>query len=192
MYKKLFAVIGLGALVLAACAAPAPTPAPPTAAPTTAPAATATRVPPTATPLVAIKMKVAYSSANPDPMAAWIAQEAGIFKKNGIEAELSFISGGGNVARALVSGDLQIGVLAPSNIVEATAGGADLVAIAGLVNVMNYDFIVQKGITKAEDLRGKVGAVSSATGSAATALRYTLREFYKLDADKDIAGLRVI
>lgn len=187
--KYLIVVFALIAFALAACApapAPAPTPAPPTAAPaapaaTSAPAATA--VPPTATAAPLVKIRSAYSAANPDWVAVWVAKEAGLFKKNGLDVEVTFISGGGNLAKVLVSGELQIGALAPSSVVEATAAGSDLVVIAGLVNRMNYDLVVQPGITKGEDFKNKKGAVSSATGSAATALRYTLRELYKIDVD---------
>lgn len=177
--------VALLAIALSACA-PAATP---TAAPTSAPAATA--VPPTATAVPMVKIKSAFSALNPDWIALWVAQEAGYFKKNGLDVEITFISGGANVAKVLVSGEVQIAALAPSSVVEATAAGADLVMIAGLVNTMNYDLVVQPGITKGEDFKGKKGAVSSATGSAATSLRYALREIYKLDPDKDVALLTI-
>ncbi len=188
--------IAMIALVLVGCG-PAATSAPPTPAPTTAPAvqpaATATTVPPspTATAVPTIKLKLAYSSANPDPLAIWVAQEAGIFKKNNLDAEILFISGGGNTSKALLSGDVQIAVLAPSSIVEAAAAGGDLVMIAGLVNTINYDFVVQPNITKGDDLKGKKGAVSGPSGSSATAMRYALREIFKLDPDRDVALLTI-
>lgn len=181
-------LLALGALVLISCG-PTPTAAP-TAAPIAAP--TATRVPPTATAVPVVKLKAAYSAANPDWVALWVAQEAGYFKKNGLDVEITFISGGGNVAKALLSGDVPIAALAPSSVVEATAAGADLVVIAGLVNRMNYDLVVQPGITKGEDFKGKKGAVSSATGSAATSLRYALREIYKVDPDNKENGIALL
>ncbi len=196
MNRKLFLISALmSALLLAACAAPTPTPAPPTAAPAALPTVAATRPAPTATtaptPLTAIKIKVAYSAANPDPAVIWIAQDTGIFKKNGLDAEIIFTSGGGRTAQALLSGDVQVAVLAPASVVEAVAAGADLVMIAGLVNTINYDFVVLPAITKADDLKGKKGAVSGPTGSSATATRYALREILKLDPDKDVTLLTI-
>ncbi len=180
-------------IALAACA-PAPTSAPPTAvpaAPTPAPAPTS--VPPTAVPTAApkVKLQVAYSTINPDPLPMWVAKDAGFFDKNGIDAEVLFIDGGTKTAQALVSKDVQFASTAPSGPVSATAGGADLILIGGLVNVPNYDFLVLPTIKTAADLKGKKVAVSGLSGSSYTAARIALREVFKLDPDKDVTFITI-
>lgn len=196
---------------LIACApAPAPTPAPPTAAPaaptavpaTAAPAATkppeATKPPaptsaPTAapTPAAKVKINVAYSTLNPDPLPFWVAKDAGIFDKNGLDATVLFVDGGTKTAQALIAKDVQFASTAPSGPVAATAGGADLIMIGGIVNVPNYDFLVQPTIKTAADLKGKKVAVSGLSGSSYTAARIALREVLKLDPDKDVVFITI-
>lgn len=179
--------------IIAACATPT-TPAPPTVAPiaTSAPAATsaltATTVP-TAAPLV--KLKSAFSQLNPDAAPIWIAKDAGIFEKNGLDVEVLFIDGGTKHAQALISRDVAIGVTSAAPVVSADAAGAGLVLIAGLVNHPNYDFIVRPEIKTPADLKGKKVAVSGLSGSSYTAVRIALRDVFKFDPDKDVTIITV-
>jgi NitT/TauT family transport system substrate-binding protein len=184
--------------LFAACApapTPAPTAAPPTAAPvtTTAPATSAPTASPTAAPTTAALVKItsAWSQANTDASPLWVAYEQGFFKQNGLDVTLTFINGGTQHAQALVSKDVAIGITSAAPVVSATAGGADLELVAGLVNRINYDFIVQPSIKTAADLKGKKVAVSGASGSSATAMRLALKLLFSLDPDKDVATLSI-
>ncbi len=200
--KVLSLIAALAVAMLAACApAAAPTAAPapnlPTssapAAATSAPAATATTAAPAAAPTSAsaASLKVAYSTLNPDPLPLWVAQDAGFFKQNGLTVEVIFVDGGTKTAQAMIAKDVQFAVMAPASAVNATAGGADLIAVAGLVNVINYDLIAQPGIKTAEDLKGKKVAWSGPSGSSATALRIALRTLFNLDASKDVTAITI-
>lgn len=48
-----------------------------------------------------------------------------------------FVDGGTKTAQALVAKDVQFGATAPSGVVAADSGGADLVMVGGFVNVPN-------------------------------------------------------
>lgn len=138
------------------------------------------------------QIKVVYSAVNQAPSPVWVAQEIGLFKKNGVEViYLALLSGGTRTVRALVDGEAQVGVVAASAVVEAKATRADLVMIIGLENTLNYDLVVRPGITKGRDLRGKRLGVSGSSGSSVTATRYMLREFLKLDPEKDVTLLAI-
>src|ERR1700758_4663709 len=63
--------------------------------------------------------------------AAWIAQERGIFKKNGLDVEFSFVSGGQVQAAALIADSVTIVGNNPIQIQLADEAGADLVIVAG-------------------------------------------------------------
>lgn len=63
--------------------------------------------------------------------AAWIAQDRGIFKKNGLDIEFSFVSGGQVQAAALIADAVQIVGNNPVQILLADDAGAELVIIAG-------------------------------------------------------------
>ena len=157
--KYLIVIVALIALALAACApAPtaAPTAAPPTAA-SVAPVATSapapTAVPPTATAASKVKLNIAYSTLNPDPLPLWVAKDAGFFDKNYLDVTVIFVGGGTKTAQAPISKEGQFAATAFSGPVAATASGAHLVLVAGLVNVPNYDFVVAPKIKTAADLK---------------------------------------
>ena len=186
MTRKWFILVAaIVAASLAACApaatsTTAPTTAP-VAAPATAPAPTTAATAPTAGAMT--KITVAYSTLNPDPLPIWVAQDAGFFAKNGLDVTLVFINGGTQTAQAAVAGDVQFAVTAPSAAVNADAGGADLVLVTGLVNVINYDLVAVPGIKTAADMKGKKVAWSGPSGSSATALRIALKTVFNLNVD---------
>lgn len=70
-------------------------------------------------------------TATTDCASAAVALEDGIFKKNGIEAELVLIGLNSNIPAALLSDSIQIGGPTPSVFLQAADGGLDLVAVAG-------------------------------------------------------------
>lgn len=177
----IFALAVVMALVISCAPEPAPTAAPlPTVPPTLAP---------TTIPLV--KITSAWSMTNADPAPLWIAQDIGFFKQNGLEVQVIYLDGGTKHAQALISKDVAIGVTSAAPVVSADAGGADLRLVAGLVNVLNYDFIVRPSIKSGADLKGKKVAVSGASGSSATAMRLALRTSFNLDPDKDVATVSI-
>ena len=162
---KLFPLIALIAVVVTACNATATTAAPP-------------EVP---------QIKVGYSALTADPSVVWVAKESGHFTKNSFTAiELNLIPGGSRAAQALINSEIQFGIFSATAVIEANAAGGDLMMIASFDNALTYDFVVQPGIRKSEDVKGKRLGVSGASGSSVTATRYILREFFKLDIDKDI------
>lgn len=70
-------------------------------------------------------------TATTDCASAAIALEDGIFKKNGLDAELVLIGLNSNIPAALLSDSIQIGGPTPSVFLQAADGGLDLVAVAG-------------------------------------------------------------
>lgn len=124
----------------------------------------------------------------------WVAKDAGFFDKNGLNVTLTFINGGTQTAQAAVAGDVKFAVTAPSAAVNADAGGADLVLVTGLVNVINYDFLTQPNIKSAADLKGKKVAWSGPSGSSATALRISLKTLFGFTPDPpnpDVTALTI-
>lgn len=175
-------------IALIGCApAPTPTSTPAAARPTAVPATAA----PTATAVPKVKVRSAYSQLNPDAAPVWVAKDLGFFEKNGLDIELVFIDGGTRHAQALIAKEVSIGFSSAAPVVNAAAGGADLVLIAGVVNRINYDFIALPTIKSGADLKGKKVAVSGPSGSSATALRVALRELFQLDPDKDVVTLSI-
>ena len=175
MFRSLGIVMAL-TLVCAACGGSGPAA---TSAPTAAIA--------TATPAPApLKVKLAYGNISGDFMPVWVAQEAGIYKKNGLEVELISIDGGARTMAAILSGDVQAGVVGGAESLSATAEGASIKTFAVLVPVFPYLLMAAPEIKTVADLRGKKIGISSVGGSADIATRQVLRDS-GLDPDKDVA-----
>ena len=58
------------------------------------------------------KLNVGYSAISGDALPAWLAKDAGIFEKNGLEVQAVFFTGGTTAIMALVSADTPIAQLA--------------------------------------------------------------------------------
>src|SRR2546427_12513723 len=54
------------------------------------------------------KLNVGYSAISGDQLPAWVAKEAGIFQKNGLDAQLIYFTGGTTAVMALISADTPV------------------------------------------------------------------------------------
>ena len=77
------------------------------------------------------KMTVGYSAIAAGHLPAWVAKEAGIFAKNGLDVQLVYVRAGTTVVKALLSNQSQISQVGGSSIVGASLRGAEAVMIAG-------------------------------------------------------------
>lgn len=102
-------------------------------------------------------------------MPVWIAQEAGLFAKYGIDAKIFTFEGGPSAMRALIGGGGQITVAAPGipPFVSALAQGAELKAIGTYAVQHPVAIVAQADIARCEDLRGKKIGTPGGTGAYA-------------------------
>jgi NitT/TauT family transport system substrate-binding protein len=116
--------------------------------------------------LAAEKFKVGYLRVMDDAQAI-AAFEGGFYKKHGLDVELMEFKSGTDLIKALVSGQVDSGVLGFTNAVAWASKGADLKVVGGAQ--LGYHAIVARedaGINKVADLKGKTLA-SQAEGSTA-------------------------
>ncbi|HEY1374894.1 MAG TPA: ABC transporter substrate-binding protein [Candidatus Binatia bacterium] len=106
------------------------------------------------------KMVFGFSTIGAMAAGAWMAKEIGAFERNGIDAELIYISSGPVVVQALLGGDLQAGLAATNATIAAVLRGAQLVSVMSTANRPYHRLFVQPEINKLEDLRGKVLGVT--------------------------------
>ena len=87
----------------------------------------------------------------------WVAQDAGIFARYGIEAKIFTFEGGPSALRALVGGRGEVQLAAPGvpPFIAAVARGGDFKAIATYATKHPVAMVVQQEIKRCEDLRGK-------------------------------------
>ncbi|HEY7319230.1 MAG TPA: ABC transporter substrate-binding protein [Candidatus Binatia bacterium] len=106
------------------------------------------------------KIRVAYSSTDTLNSIWTIADDAGFYKKHGLDAEVVYIPSTTVAVAAIVSQDVQVGNAAGSGVANAVVRGADTVSVACFINVLAYELVVLDSVKTAEDLKGKSIGIS--------------------------------
>src|SRR6266508_2487179 len=122
------------------------------------------------------KLNVAYSAISGDALPAWIAKDAGIFEKNGLDVQLVFFTGGTTAVMALVSADTPIAQLAGAAVINSVMAGSDAALIAGGVTSLNYYLLGRPEIKSPEQLKGGSVAISRFGSSSDFIARYALQK----------------
>jgi NitT/TauT family transport system substrate-binding protein len=136
------------------------------------------------------KVVIGYSAISPSQAPAWIAHQAGLFRKYGLDVQLLFIESGSRTVQTLISGDVIAAQVAGTSVIQSNLQNSGVVMIAGFLNTLDYKFIVARDITRPDQLKGKSVAVSRIGSSSDFATRYAL-EKYGLTPDKDVAILQI-
>jgi len=136
------------------------------------------------------KLNVGYVGINSDNVIAWVAKEAGIFAKNGLDVQLIYFAGGTTSVMALVSGESPIIQTGAPAIVNAVLGGSDPVMIAGGVVTLDYWLLSRPEIKTPEQLKGGAVAISRFGSSSDFIVRYALQKI-GLTPVKDVAILQI-
>ena len=133
------------------------------------------------------RIHTAYFSPAPGASAViWVAKEARLFDKHGLDVAPVLIPSSVRTLQAILAGESPIAESAGPAVVSARAAGGDVVAIAGSVNILTYYFVTVPSIKRAEELKGKIGANQSPGTIADFALRVSLRKL-GLDPAKDVS-----
>lgn len=122
-----------------------------------------------------VRLNVSYSSESPGALSAWIAKESGLYARNGLDVQVLRVTG--NVAvMAMVSGEVNIGLMGGSAVITSNLGGSDAVMVAAGQVFTDYSLVTHPKIKSAEQLKGGIIGVASVVGSAMTATQYALRK----------------
>lgn len=124
---------------------------------------------------VQAKSYIAYiSDSTNSSVIFWLAKEAGIFKKHGLDLDTIFINGSVRGIQSLIAGDLGYsGAVGPAAINAKLAGG-DIAIIQSQMNTLPYFIIGNPNIKSPEALRGRAAAVHIPGTSADFAMRLAL------------------
>jgi NitT/TauT family transport system substrate-binding protein len=121
------------------------------------------------------KMTVGYSAIGAVHFPAWLAKESGIFRKNGLDVQLVYFTGGTTAVMALLSRDAPIIQMAGPAIVSANLRGADTVMIAGGFVTADQWLTSRPDIKTAEQLKGGSIAIARFGGLADFMVRIALK-----------------
>jgi NitT/TauT family transport system substrate-binding protein len=121
------------------------------------------------------KVTVGYSAIGAVHFPAWLAKESGIFRKNGLDVQLVYFTGGTTAVMALLSRDAPIIQMAGPAIVSANLRGADTVMIAGGFVTADQWLTSRPDIKTAEQLKGGSIAIARFGGLADFMVRIALK-----------------
>jgi NitT/TauT family transport system substrate-binding protein len=111
------------------------------------------------------RVKISTASITASTLTLWIADEQGIFKKHGIEAQTVLIRGGPTMLASLVAGDTPIAFTTGVPFLGAVAQGNQFKMLTCISDKNTWKLIARSEIKKADDLRGKRIGVQTIVGS---------------------------
>src|ERR1051325_3161052 len=120
------------------------------------------------------QMRVGYGSLSTSYASIWVAGEARLFQKNGIDAEVLYLESA-LVRSALLTGEIAIGGMSGTTMAAPRLQGGDPILIASFLNSLQYRLVVRPEIRTVADLKGKrVGG----RGARHAAPRRAPRQFF--------------
>jgi NitT/TauT family transport system substrate-binding protein len=137
-----------------------------------------------------IQLNVDYSAVSGEQLPAWLAKETGIFKKNALDVQLIYFTGGTTAVQALVSGEVPISQVAGPAVVNSVLAGSDIVMVAAGATSLDYWLMTRPEIKRSEQLKGGSVAISAFGTASDFVARYALEKI-GLTPGKDVALLQV-
>ncbi len=147
----------------------------------------------------ATKLVIAQSSEGFLYAPVYVARAKGFFAEEGIEPEIIVLKGGGSaVITAVISGDVQIAVGQPANVIKAREKGAPLKAFASLIRQFASNVVIKEEIAKKAGLTEKSTIVErgralkglrmgiTSAGSGSDMIVRALAKDAGLDPDRDL------
>jgi NitT/TauT family transport system substrate-binding protein len=138
------------------------------------------------------KVVYTFGGLNERSGILWVARDAGIFQKYGIDPSIVNVRNAQVGMPALAAGETQFHVgSATGTSIGAMAGGLDLVYIAGLINKLDGAFMVNPSIKTPAELKGKKVGVQS-IGGGVWMFSMLAFEHWGLNPERDNIQFRII
>ena len=136
------------------------------------------------------KIRLSHSALETSNAVWFLAQDLGIYKKYGVDAELLFIPSTTTSLTSLLAGDVQIANVSGGAIASAVLAGAQTAIVACYLNSLPYELVVNETIKSAEELKGKSIGISRLGSASDVAARALLRGL-GLEPDKQVPIMQV-
>ena len=135
---------------------------------------------------------MAFTSLSSVMCPPWIAREAGIFNKHGLDVEVVATPTGVEGMNALIAGEVQFLQISGGTTASAALGGADVIIVATTLDSLVQQLIARPEIEKPEQLKGKnLGITITRFGTSIdVGARLALRHF-GLTPEKEVAIVQV-
>ena len=131
------------------------------------------------------KIRWGVTSLSASQWIPWIAKDAKIYEKHGLDTELILLRGSGQSSQAIVGGSIFAAPVTLATVMNADLSGADLVTVAHTVAGVQSKLLVKPEIKRPEDLRGKRLAIST-FGSLGDFLNRHIIKKYGMEPGRDV------
>jgi len=136
------------------------------------------------------KLRAAYSAESSWSLATWIAHDAGLYRKYGLDVDIVLIRSASTITAALIAGEAPMIQLGGNGTIQAALQGADTVNVLTLVPIIPQSLVVTPDIKGTEDLRGKRFGVTRFGALSDLVIRRYIRKF-GLDPAKDVTIVQI-
>lgn len=110
------------------------------------------------------QLTISHSQKTVDFLPLWIANDAGYFKKHGLDVTVHYLPAQEGIP-ALLTGQVQVAGVGASDAASAFAQGAKLKLVATLTPVYTFQFWARADHASAAGLKGQRVGITSTTGS---------------------------
>lgn len=135
--------------------------------------------------LYAGPLVVGYSSVTSVFLPFWIGNEAGFYKKEGLDAQLIYIASSTTMAQAMFAREVAVSTVNSGSVVSSGLQGGDLALIGAVINTAAFYVMTRPEIARAQDLKGKRIGVTRLGSSSDFAIREYLKK-NQLQAGRDV------
>jgi NitT/TauT family transport system substrate-binding protein len=120
----------------------------------------------------------------------FLAQEKGIFQKNGLTAEIIRINSEPTTYQALISGDIDATSGAPTGLIQSNLQGIAVVSLGSWDNLVSYTVATREKIDDLAQLKGKKIGINRLGGKSSLIFRVMLEDA-GLNTSKDVTLLQL-
>jgi ABC-type nitrate/sulfonate/bicarbonate transport system substrate-binding protein len=137
------------------------------------------------------RIRIVYTAVSGSIWPLWIAQDAGLLAKHGIEADLEYVASSTTAMQAMLSGEVALipSISAPT-VVQAVLAGSDAVIVGATNNTVIFYLMATPEIREVGDLRGKRLGITRLGASTDAAARFALNK-WGLRPDEDVAIIQM-
>ena len=121
-----------------------------------------------------VPVRINWTAVTGAQSGMFMAQQEGLFKKNGLDVELLHISSSSRGIQAILAGEIAFSYMDGSNQVQANLKGANLAFVASATNRQVFSLMAKPEIKRISDLRGKKIGITRIGSSTHTSALYAL------------------
>jgi ABC-type nitrate/sulfonate/bicarbonate transport system substrate-binding protein len=121
----------------------------------------------------------------------WIAKDAKIYEKYGLDVDIVYLRGGsGDTSKAIIAGSIFAAPVTTATVMTANLSGADLITVAHTVKAVQSRVIARPELKRPEDIKGKRLA-STGLGSLGDFLHRVVMKRYGVNPERDVTWLTI-